>query len=539
MDRADWSFGTLTNILEVFDGAIAKRGLDFDYLDFSGQTFTLGYLEAHSNRLANGLLAAGAKAGECVTSVLGNSIEQILLLLACTKIGAIHVPLNTAYKGEFLRHQVADTGSAVLVAEDEYVERLIDIEDALPAARVLFVKGPMPARTAELLELRPLASVFDHSDQRPDHVVQPGDLAMLIYTAGTTGPSKGCMVSQNYVCNMARQLAECILYTQDDVIWTPLPGFHLNQYTTTIIPSLMVGAKAAVFPRFSVSKFWPELERTGATVTQILSSMIGLIADAPDNEAAIRYRGKLRVAGGTPFPKALQDKWRERFAPQIFAQIGFGLTECAIVTSARADMERPANSSGRRNADFDVRIVDDEDRELPPGQSGEIIVRPLRPHVMFEGYWRNPEATMKVLRNFWFHTGDIGMFDEEGWFYFLDRKKDYLRRRGENISSMEVEAVFRAHPMVREVAVHAVLADLEDDLKVTCTLVEGAQVTETELCSWSIANLPYFAVPRFIEFREDLPKNPVGRVLKYQLRDEGVTARTWDRETSDLQLLKR
>lgn len=184
-------------------------------------------------------------------------------------------------------------------------------------------------------------------------------------------------------------------------------------------------------------------------------------------------------------------------------------------------------------------IVDDQDRELPPGESGEILVRPLRRYVMFEGYWRRPAETMKVLRNMWFHTGDIGKFDANGWFYFLDRKKDYLRRRGENISSVEMESVFSKHPAIAEVAVHAVLADLEDDVKVTCTLVVNAKISEEELCRWSIDNLPYFAVPRFIEFRTELPKNPVGRVLKYELRDQGVTVTTWDRDKSGIELVKR
>src|SRR5690606_37352061 len=295
----------------------------------------------------------------------------------------------------------------------------------------------------------------------------------------------------------------------------------------------------AIFPRFSVSNFWPEIERTGATVTQILSSMIALLAQAPDNEAMKRCYGQLRVAAGAPFPQPLLDIWNKRFAPKMGGAIGFGLTECALVTSCYVDEERPPESSGRVDPDFDVRIVDEDDNEVPPGTPGEIIVRPVKPHVMFEGYWRRPADTLKVMRNQWFHTGDVGMFDANGWFYFKDRKKDYLRRRGENISSMELEATFRGHPAIQEVAVHAVLADMEDDVKVTCTLRQGAALSEEELCRWSIERLPYFCIPRFIEFRDELPKNPVGRVLKYQLRDEGITANTWDLDKSEIQLVKR
>ena len=540
MTNMHWSEGTQTTTVAVLKQALEKRGPGWEFVDYSGEAFTLGFLDAQSTSLAHGLRAAGAKAGECVISLLDNSVEQLLLLFACAKIGAVHVPLNTAYKGEYLRHQVADSGAVVLIGEKEYVDRLIAIEDGLPEAKVLLVKGAMPETRPARLDMRSLDDAYVPTEEPTGHESKPGDLAMLVYTAGTTGPSKGCMISQNYLCNQARQLVSCLRYNEDDVVWTPLPGFHMNQYSATVLSSMMVGGRCAIYPRFSVSRFWDELERTGATVTHILSSMVRFIAEAPDTPASLRYKGKLRVAGGAPFPPDLQQIWRERFAPShVSSPVGYGLTECAIVTSTDMKAERPATSSGARNDDFEVMIVDDNDVEVPAGQSGEILVRPKKPHVMFEGYWGRPAETMKVLRNFWFHTGDIGKFDEDGWFYFLDRKKDYLRRRGENISSMEVEAIFSLHPDIAEVAVHAVLADMEDDVKATIVLIEGASIEAEALCLWSVDNLPYFAVPRFIEFREALPKNPVGRVLKYELRDQGITSKTWDREKSSVEMAKR
>ncbi|MHB9881301.1 AMP-binding protein [Pacificimonas sp. ICDLI1SI03] len=537
--KGAWLPGRTTTLLEAFGNAMEMRGPDFEFLDYSGEKHTLGELDLRSTRLAQGLRDAGARPGECVTCLLDNCVEQFILLLACSKLGSIFVGLNTAYKGEYLRHQVADSGAVVLVAEKEYVGRLIEIEGGIPEAQVLIVKGEMPASIPERLKLTSFNEALKGSQAALDHVSTPDDLAMLVYTAGTTGPSKGCMVSQSYLCNQARQIADCMHYTKDDVIWTPLPGFHMNQYSATIIGALLHGAKAVIYPRFSVSRFWPEIERSGATGVQILSSMITLIADADENEAERRCFGQLRFIAGTPIPEEYQNKWKTRFGVKDTAQICFGLTECALVTSVPISVDRPAHSSGRANDDFDVRIVNEHDEEVPAGESGEIVVRPKRPHVMFEGYWRKPEATAALMRNCWFHTGDIGKFDEHGWFYFVDRKKDYLRRRGENISSMEMEQVFRMHPAVREVAVHAVFAETEDDVKVTCTIHNDAGVSEEELCRWSADNLPYFAVPRFIEFRRELPKNPVGRVLKYELRDEGITERTWDRERSDVKIVKR
>ncbi len=200
-------------------------------------------------------------------------------------------------------------------------------------------------------------------------------------------------------------------------------------------------------------------------------------------------------------------------------------------------MENRPNAAGVVNDEyFDVRIFDDDDHEVPPGTDGEIVLRPKRPHVMFEGYWGRPDVTVETSRNWWYHTGDIGRIDEDRYLYFVDRKADYLRRRGENIASFEVERILMGHGGLADVAVHAVPSELtEDDLKITATVKEGAELDEESLFRWCIEQLPYFALPRYIEFRAALPRNPVGRVLKRDLRDEGVTPTTWDAEKSGIE----
>jgi crotonobetaine/carnitine-CoA ligase len=275
-------------------------------------------------------------------------------------------------------------------------------------------------------------------------------------------------------------------------------------------------------------------------VANLLGSMAPLIADAADTEESRRGFGQLRVVNSAPFPPALRARWRERFGVPALGSAGYGLTEAAMVVTSCIGDDAPAGASGRRNNDFEVVIVDEDETPLPDGQSGEVLIRPRRNNVMFGGYWNRPEATCAVTRNLWLHTGDIGRFDSMGNFYFVDRKKDYLRRRGENISSFEMESTFVQHPDISDVAVHAVFSELgEDDVKVTAILRDGASLSEEALCLWSIERVPYFAVPRYIEFRKDLPRNPTGKILKYQLRDEGVTPATWDRERSDLKLVKR
>ena len=200
----------------------------------------------------------------------------------------------------------------------------------------------------------------------------------------------------------------------------------------------------------------------------------------------------------------------------------------------------PAGASGRRYSDYDVQVVDDDDRILLTGEVGQLVMRPMRPNIMFMGYWRRPEATLEVMQNMWFHTGDIGRFDADDNFYFVDRKKDYLRRGGENISSYEMEMSFRAHPDIEDVAVHAVPSDhSEDEVKASVILRATGSVTEEELCRWSIEHLPHYAVPRYIEFCAELPRNGSGRVMKFELRSRGVTPATWDRLTSDIKISKR
>lgn len=510
--------------------------------DFSGDQYTYGEVDRSTNRLARSLQQLGVAAGDTVTTMFDNNIDGILTWLAINKLGAISVPLNTALRGEFLRHQVADAKAAIVLCEGEYAERIAAVSADLPELDLILHRGTLERPPTAGSTIAPLD---DHrgDDERPLELdVDPAALACIIYTSGTTGPSKGCMISHNYIRNLARQKLRSAPATAEDITFTPLPLFHLNAIASGVTATIVSQGRIAFAPRFSVSQFWPEIERSGATIASILGSMGRLLADAADNEAMARCHGQIHTVRGNPFPPDVQEIWKRRFGARHVGGNDYGLTEAAVVTSLPEGGHRdaPPHSSGRRNEDFDVIIVDDDDIEVPPGTSGEVLIRPRAPHVMFEGYWRRPEETLQVLGNLWFHSGDIGRFDEDGFFYFVDRKKDYLRRRGENISSFEMEAAFAAHPDVEDVAVHAVESPVgEDDVKVTAVLRDGADLTPEELCRWSIDRVPYYAVPRYIEFRGALPKNPQGRVLKYQLRDEGATPDTWDREVSDLEVIRR
>jgi crotonobetaine/carnitine-CoA ligase len=536
--------------------ALLERRLETDphgeYLDVCGTAFSAAEVDDVACRIANGLAQLGVQRGDRVASLLENSPEAMLAWWGAVRGGHVSVPVNTAYKGQYLRHQLADAGTTVIVVQRSLADRVAEVADALPDLRHVIVvddEDAGPSDGARLddakVERHTWADLLASDPSTPDVDIRPSDLGTFVYTGGTTGPSKGCMLSHNYHEALARQIGICWGRTPEDVTWTPLPLFHYNALTTAVLGALVWGGRSAIYRRFSVSNFWPEMNRTGATVTSTLGTMAYLLAkdvDRPEmpRSGAPEANTSLRLLGAAPLPVEIDTIIKGRFGIDTFSG-AYGVTEASLVSWSPPGVPNRPNAAGVINDEyFDVRIFDDDDNELPRGSDGEIVIRPKRPHVMFEGYWGRPEATVETSRNWWYHTGDIGRIDSDDYLYFVDRKADYLRRRGENISSFEVESILMGHGALADVVVHAVPSQMsEDDLKITATVKEGASVTEEELFRWSIDQLPYFALPRYIEFRAELPRSPVGRVLKRDLREEGVTPGTWDAEASGITYDKR
>ncbi len=540
MSESNWSLGPRETVTGILRDAVAQNPEKL-FIEFQdGSKATYAEFNSRSNALARGLVEAGVKPGETVGAMLDTNMDCVLSWFAANKAGAIWVPFNTALKGEFLRHQVDNAGAGIILAESDYTERFAGIEQQIDCVSHIFVRGDIPADGPATIELQPLQALTSQYHSDLPECNQPPDLSMLIYTSGTTGPSKGCMISHNYAANMARLSRESAERGPDDVNWSCLPMFHLNATSTTVLATALTGGRCYFMPRFSLSGFWPSIQASGATVVNIIGQMVPLIAKLDDTEESRACFGQVRAVMALPFDESLQAIWRERFGVTVAGANCYGLTEASLMTHLKAGEYAKPGSSGRRNEYFDVMVIDDEFNELPPGEAGEVVCRPRRPNIMFEGYWKNPEKTQEIMSGLWLHSGDIGKFDEDGFFYFVDRKKDYLRRAGENISSYELEVAIQAHPAVKEVAVHSVLSELsEDEVKATIVVNDDASITEEELCRCYVDQLPYYAVPRYIEFRDFLPINPLNKVMKYQLRDEGVTAKTWDRNDSDIQLVKR
>lgn len=538
-----WRTGSQSTIPELLLRRL-ESDPDSQYLDVCGDTVTAAEVYDIASRLAGAFVSMGVSKGDRVATLIENSIEAVYAWWGIVLAGGIAVPINTAYKGEYLRHQLADSGSRVVVVASEFFDRLEVVAPSVDSLQHVVVigdsltpiSGTSTSRWSELLTAEANA---------PSLTTKPSDLGTFIYTGGTTGLSKGCMLSHNYHEALTRQIGICWERTAEDVVWTPLPLFHFNAITTAVLGPLVFGGRSAIYRRFSVSNFWPEMNRVGATITSTLGTMAYLLAhdvDRPEmpRSGAPEANTSLRLLGAAPMPVEVDDIMKNRFGLKTFSA-AYGVTEASLISWQPPGGYNKPNAAGVINDEyFDVRIFDDDDNEMPRGSRGEIVIRPKRPEVMFAGYWGRPEVTVETSRNWWYHTGDVGIIDEENFLFFVDRKADYLRRRGENIASFEVESIIMGHGQIADVAVHAVPSPLtEDDLKITATLVDGATVTEEELFLWCVEQLPYFALPRYIEFRNELPRSPVGRVLKRELRDEGATPTSWDLEASDVKFEKR
>jgi crotonobetaine/carnitine-CoA ligase len=319
---------------------------------------------------------------------------------------------------------------------------------------------------------------------------------------------------------------------KDDIFFTFLPLYHFNAQALTTITALIAEAEMVLSDKFSASRFWNEIRQYKATQFNYLGAVIPILAKQPERPDDID--NPVRIAFGAGCPQAVMNEVEKRFGLKCLE--GFGMTEIGIPIHVRVDDRRPG-SCGKVLDLYEIRLVDDEDKEVPVGEPGEILFRPREPFTMMLEYYNMPEKTLEAFRNLWFHTGDLARKDADGYFYFVDRKKDALRRRGENISSFEVERAVNAHPNVLESAAVAVASEVgEDEVKICVVLKPGATLTPEELISHCNDRMPYFAVPRFVEFMESLPKTPTERVQKYLLKQAGITPKTWDREKAGVQV---
>jgi crotonobetaine/carnitine-CoA ligase len=381
-------------------------------------------------------------------------------------------------------------------------------------------------------------ATFGHeSVQEPDRDgVLASDPQYIMYTSGTTGPSKGVISPHSQAHGVGRSLAQNYGYRPDDVLYTCLPLFHGNALWYSAYAALWADCTLAVSPRFSAGSFWDEIRATGATQFNSLGAMTNILLRAPASPRDREHR--VRQAMIVPLSRETYREVSERFGVQVTSL--YAMTETFAVTMFTPDdPESKGASAGRPRGLSEIQIVSDEDDPLPTDEVGEICVRPCEPGIMMSGYYKMPEATVRDTRNLWLHTGDRGRLDEDGYLYFVDRKKEAIRRRGENISAYEVEMLVAKHPCVLEVAAVPVASELsEDEVMIYVVCRDGHKVSEEELVRFANRNMAHFMVPRFVHFIDALPKTASEKIEKYKLKTwaEQNRASLWDREAVGLKL---
>jgi crotonobetaine/carnitine-CoA ligase len=503
---------------------------DRPFVQCGGDWVTLAELDRRSEAVASGLQSLGVEVGDRVALILTNSIEYIVLVYATAKAGAVQVPVNTYLRGQFLRHQLAESGASVVVGDVHALRQIQSSRTDLPALTTfVLIDDAQPPVDQDGLTFVPYQRLEKHTGHLGRPALSPDDLCVIMYTSGTTGASKGCMISHGYYCAIPAMFVDYGWFRPGDRIFGASPLFHFTGQVTVVANALAARGSAVLEPEFHATTFMSRARDVGATVVFGVGSMaLAVLAQPPD--PALDRGHNIRQAIWIPITAPDQERFNDRFGIPSLAEI-YGQSECYPATLSRADdtaNRRPA-SLGRAMGHIDIRLVDDDGLEMPPGRVGEILLRPKIPNRMFAGYWNNPVATAEAFRDGWHQTGDNARFDEDGFLYFVDRKKDSLRRRGENVSSMELEAAILLHPSVAAVAVHAVPSELsEDDIKACIVLAPGHRLAVEELFNFFRTTLPYYAVPRYVEYLQELPVNQTMRVQKFALRERGITDNTFD-----------
>jgi crotonobetaine/carnitine-CoA ligase len=496
----------------------------------AGPTWSFAETRARAHRLAHGFRAMGVEKGDHVALFLPNHPDFVVSWFALQCLGAVEVAVSDAYKGHFLEHALALSDAKAVVTTPELAPRIAEIEDRLPALSHVILLGEGPAPAFARLTALPFDDLLTGDDSDPGVTVTPRDKAAILFTSGTTGPSKAVLMPHSQFHFFAEEDVQLTRLTAEDVYMTGFPLIHGNAQFLTVYPCLIAGAHCVLYPRFSASDFVGRARRSGATVTNLLGATMAFISAQPEQPGERDHR--LRRIYAAPLPHDLAGPFAERFGVAEFVD-GFGQTEISNVFMTPPGAPRPKGASGCLvDQWFEVRLADPETgADVADGEVGELLVRNRADGIMSAGYYGMPEKTVETWRDLWFHTGDAMRRDADGWYYFVDRVKDELRRRGENISSFEVEAVIRAHPAVAECAVIAAKAEEaggEDEVMAVIVPV-GEGPDFAELIRWCDARMPYFMVPRYLEAVGDLPRTPSEKVQKKVLRDRGVTAATWDR----------
>jgi crotonobetaine/carnitine-CoA ligase len=509
-------------IRDMIEARASERPDQTAVIFVDGEEWTFAELRRRVRERAAGLEALGVRQDDFVLSWQPNGPHAALTFLALNYLGAVYVPINISYRGGVLEHVVRNSGATLMIAHGALVERLADIHRS-GLARVVVVGDERPAIPGlELVGQDSLAAVADNLGP-PARPLGPWDTHMVIYTSGTTGPSKGVLASYRHSFTAAREFRNVVA---GDRNFTALPLYHVGG-VYAFLWALMHSGAVVMAESFKTDRFWEIMRRYEVTTTGLLGTMVRFLLAQPPSPMDRRH--SLTSVVIAPFDEAAP-AFAERFGVDVYTE--FNMTELSVPLFAGPN-PTAAGACGKPRAGVEVRLVDEHDMDVPAGTPGELILRADEPWTMSHGYLNDPAATAQAWRNGWFHTGDLFRCDEEGNYVFLDRTKDALRRRGENISSFEVESAIMLHPAVREAAVVAAPGEGgEDEVLAVLATKEGAGIDPAELLDFLKPRLAHFMLPRYVRLMADLPKTPTHKVEKHRLRAAGVTPDTWDREAA-------
>jgi crotonobetaine/carnitine-CoA ligase len=514
--------------------ARAEATPDKPFLLFEEETWSYGDAAREAWRAGNALVGAGVEFGDYVSVWMPTGPDVLRAWFGANAAGAVYSPLGLAARGSYLEHTLNLAGSKVLVAHHQLVDRLVGLN--IPSLELVVLVGDgkpeveLPWRTTTFEEI-----LGGASDARPElsEPVEPWHDLSLIYTSGTTGPSKGVRASYAAFWNYAR----CFILNyvnEEDRYLNSLPMFY-TAGTGITYSMLLAGGSVALNKGFNPRTFWDDVRKFEATITIAIHGMVIFLLDQPPSPDDRNHTLRTVYMG----PLSRHKEFAERYGVSIYTAYGMTEVPVPIVSDLHPEDERSCGRSADP-VNYELRLVDEHDVPVPVGTPGELVVRHALPWTINSGYKNMPEATANAWRNGWFHTGDQFTLDEEGNFYFLDRKKDVIRRRAVNISSYEVEAEVISHPLVKDVAAIAVKnPDLEDaagdeEVKVCVVLEPGSELDPADLVEYLSNRMPRHWIPRFVEYMDELPRTESHKLKKNELRDAGITPQTWDREQAGI-----
>jgi carnitine-CoA ligase len=489
-------------------------------------------LDDESSAMASGLARLGVQRGDRVFALMRNSREFLVAMFGVHKRGAIFAPVNTELNGSFLEHQLRIANPRVIIVDDVLRSAVDNVgldglqinSTVIVGGEALQMCGSQNLQFAELVSSPVTASdIID---------VAPNDSCTIMFTSGTTGPAKAVLMTQAHCFFFALETTQNIGLSDADCMYISMPLFHGTACFLQFYAALLSGATSHIVRRFSASSWLRDIKTCGATVTFAIGVMPEFILRQPERPDDLD--NKLRVCWSVPVAQDVGTEFERRFGLRILQ--GYGMTEFTVaVWGALADPLEAGCAGHVLDGYFEVRIVDpDTDEFLGQGVTGEIVVRPKEPSVFMAGYYGMPEKTVEAWRNLWFHSGDAGYFDARGRLFYVDRIRDRIRRRGENVSSFEIENVIGRHPDVADCAVVGVrVDDAGGEDEVMALVVVSADLDPAAFLAWCLPKLPKFAAPRFVEFVEQIERTPTGKLRKQSLRERGVTSKTWDRVLSN------